>query len=206
MGTPATTKRKRVAKPPEERRKDILDAAADVFIRKGIADSRIEEITTLAEVSKGTFYLYFKTKDEAAAALWERHMDNFAGVGEKILGDAGVPLARRLVDVLESLCRFALDHADLHRVLYDGAGAQEVHAAANERLIGMIATAAQEGVKSGDVVCEQPDMMARALFHGFCGAVTDAITGYAPLPHEEVVTASGHMTRAVFGLRETGRG
>ncbi|WP_318219042.1 TetR/AcrR family transcriptional regulator [Streptomyces sp. SCL15-6] len=205
METHATPKRKRVAKPPEERRKDILDAAADVFARKGIADAKIEEITALAEVSKGTFYLYFKTKDEAAAALWERHMDNFAGVGEKILSDTGIPLGTRLVDVLESLCRFALDHADIHRVLYDGAGAQEVHAAANERLINMIATAAQAGVKSGEVTCEQPDMMARALFHGFCGAVTDAITGFAPLSHEEVVTASGHMTRAVFGLGETGR-
>ncbi|WP_427918717.1 TetR/AcrR family transcriptional regulator [Streptomyces sp. cg40] len=58
-GTPATAKRKRGAKPPEEHRKDILDAAAEVFARKGIADARIEDITTLAEVSKGTFYLCF---------------------------------------------------------------------------------------------------------------------------------------------------
>ncbi|KPI18869.1 TetR/AcrR family transcriptional regulator [Streptomyces sp. NPDC059837] len=198
METP--TRRKRVAKPPEERRKDIMDAAEEVFARKGIAETKIEEITTLAEVSKGTFYLYFKTKDEAAAVLWERYMDNFAGVGEKILSDTDVPLDGRLVDVLESLCRFALQHADLHRVLYDGAGAQEVHAATNERLIGMIAAAARGGVKTGEIECSHPDMMARALFHGFCGAVTDAITGFAPISHDEVITAAGEMTRAVFGL------
>ncbi|MER6850626.1 TetR/AcrR family transcriptional regulator [Streptomyces flaveolus] len=202
MGTEtSTTKRKRVAKPPEERRKDILDAAAEVFTRKGIADSKIEEITSLAEVSKGTFYLYFKTKDEAAAALWERHMDNFAGVGEEIVNKTDAPLDARLVDVLESLCRFALAHADLHRVLYDGAGAQAVHAATNERLISMIATAAREGVKAGEIVCERPEMMARALFHGFCGAVTDAITGFVPIAHDEVIAAAGEMTRAVFGLK-----
>ncbi|MCX5191218.1 TetR/AcrR family transcriptional regulator [Streptomyces sp. NBC_00268] len=177
-----------------------MDAAEEVFARKGIAETKIEEITTLAEVSKGTFYLYFKTKDEAAAVLWERYMDNFAGVGEKILSDTDVPLDGRLVDVLESLCRFALQHADLHRVLYDGAGAQEVHAATNERLIGMIAAAARGGVKTGEIECSHPDMMARALFHGFCGAVTDAITGFAPISHDEVITAAGEMTRAVFGL------
>jgi len=203
MGTEtSTTKRKRVAKPPEERRKDILDAAAEVFARKGIADSKIEEITSLAEVSKGTFYLYFKTKDEAAAALWERHMDDFAGVGQEILSKTDVPLDSRLVDVLESLCRFALDHSDLHRVLYDGAGAQAVHAATNERLIGMIAAAAREGVKAGEIACGRPEMMSRALFHGFCGAVTDAITGFVPISHDEVITAAGEMTRAVFGLQE----
>ncbi|MET7297211.1 TetR/AcrR family transcriptional regulator [Streptomyces griseoloalbus] len=202
MGTEtSTTKRKRVAKPPEERRKDILDAAADVFTRKGIADSKIEEITSLAEVSKGTFYLYFKTKDEAAAALWERHMNDFASVGEEILNRTDVPLDARLVDVLESLCRFALGHADLHRVLYLVAGAQAVHAATNERLINMIAAAAREGVKTGEIVCERPEMMARALFHGFCGAVGDAITGFVPISHDEVITAAGEVTRAVFGLK-----
>lgn len=200
MATP--TRRKRVAKPPEERRRDIMDAAEALFARKGIADTKIEEVTALAEVSKGTFYLYFKTKDEVAAALWERYMDNFAGVGEGILGNAGVPLDARLVNVLESLCRFALDHADLHRVLYDGAGAQEVHAATNERLIGMIAAAARDGVDSGEIACKHPDMMARALFHGFCGAVTDAITGFAPISNDEVIVAAGEMTRAVFGLPE----
>ncbi|MEV5493273.1 TetR/AcrR family transcriptional regulator [Streptomyces bobili] len=200
MATP--TRRKRVAKPPEERRRDIMDAAEALFARKGIADTKIEEITALAEVSKGTFYLYFKTKDEAAAALWERYMDNFAGVGEEILGDTGVPLDARLVNVLESLCRFALDHADLHRVLYDGAGAQEVHAATNERLIGMIAASARGGVESGEIACKRPDMMARALFHGFCGAVTDAITGFASISNDEVIIAAGEMTRAVFGLPE----
>ncbi|MDQ0779022.1 AcrR family transcriptional regulator [Streptomyces aurantiacus] len=200
MATP--TRRKRVAKPPEERRRDIMDAAEALFTRKGIAETKIEEITALAGVSKGTFYLYFKTKDEAAAALWERYMDNFAGVGEGILGDTAVSLDARLVDVLESLCRFALDHADLHRVLYDGAGAQEVHAATNERLIGMIAAAARGGVNSGEIECKRPDMMARALFHGFCGAVTDAITGFAPISNDEVIAAAGEMTRAVFGLPE----
>ncbi|WP_318219128.1 TetR/AcrR family transcriptional regulator [Streptomyces sp. SCL15-6] len=200
MATP--TRRKRVAKLPEERRRDIMDAAEALFARKGIADTKVEEITALAEVSKGTFYLYFKTKDEAAAALWERYMDNFACVGEGILGDTEVPLDARLVNVLESLCRFALDHADLHRVLYDGAGAQEVHAATNERLIGMIAAAARDGVSSGEIACRRPDMMARALFHGFCGAVTDAITGFAAISNDEVIAAAGEMTRAVFGLAE----
>lgn len=201
MGPDTTTKRKRVAKPPHERRRDILDAAAEVFARKGVHDSKIEEITSLAEVSKGTFYLYFKTKDEAAGALWERHMNDFAGVGEEILNTTDVPLDARLVDVLESLCRFALGHTDLHRVLYDGAGAQAVHAATNERLISMIAAAAREGVRAGEIACERPEMMARALFHGFCGAVTDAINGFVPISHDEVIAAAGEMTRAVFGLR-----
>jgi AcrR family transcriptional regulator len=195
-----TAKRKRVAKPPEERRRDILDAAVAVFARKGIADAKVEEITGLARVSKGTFYLYFKTKEEAAAAAWERHMESFARVGEVILADAAVPVGQRLVDAVQSLCRFALAHADVHKALYDGAGAEQVKAAANERLITMIGAAARTGVEAGQIDCAHPEMMARALYHGFCGAATDAVTGFVPIDHDEMIKAAGEMTRATFRL------
>ncbi|MEU6148176.1 TetR/AcrR family transcriptional regulator [Streptomyces sp. NPDC047081] len=198
--TAPTSKRKRVAKPPEERRKDILDASVEVFLRKGIADAKIEEITELAGVSKGTFYLYFKTKEEAAAAAWERHLDVFAEVGEAILGDTDVPIDIRLVDAMESLCRFSLSHADIHRALYDAAGAEQVKIAANERLIRLIGDAVGSGVEAGDLRCAHPEMMARALYHGFCGAVTDAVTGFVPIDHDEVIQAAAEMTRATFGL------
>ena len=196
MATP--TKRRRVAKPPEERRKDILDAAVAVFMRKGIADAKVEEITDLAEVSKGTFYLYFKTKDEAAAAAWQQHMNTFAEVGEVILADTSRPLGERLVDAIESLARFALDHADVHRALYDAAGAEQVKSAANERLIPMIGSAVRSGVETGELDCPHPEMMARALYHGFCGAATDAITGFVAIDPSEMIKAAGEMTRATF--------
>jgi AcrR family transcriptional regulator len=194
-----TAKRRRIAKPPEERRADLLDAAVGVFMRKGLADAKVEEITEAAGVSKGTFYLYFKTKDEAAAAAWKRHMDAFGDVGEVILGNPDRPYEARLVDAVESLARFALDNADIHRALYDTAGAEQIKSDANERLISMIAAAARDGVEAGEITCAHPEMMARALYHGFCGAATDAITGFVPIDRDEMIRAAGDMTRAVFG-------
>jgi len=193
-------KRRRVAKPPEERRADLLDAAVNVFMRKCIADAKVEEITELAGVSKGTFYLYFKTKDEVAAVAWKRHMDSFADAGEVVLNNPAVPYAARLVEAIESLCRFALDNADIHRALYDSAGAEQVKSDANERLIAMIGATARAGVDAGEIVCAHPEMMARALYHGFCGAATDAISGFVPIDHDEMIAAAGEMTRAIFGL------
>lgn len=199
-----TGKRRRVAKPPLERRTDILDAAVAVFVREGIPGARVEEITEAAGISKGTFYLYFKSKDEAAAAAWERHMSAFAAVGESILATPGRPVADRLVDAVESLCRFALSHAGVHKALYDAAGAEAVKSAANERLITMIGAVARDGVDAGEIRCAHPEMTARALYHGFCGAATDAIAGFVALDHDEMVAAAGEMTRAAFGLAGAG--
>jgi AcrR family transcriptional regulator len=49
---------------PEERPKQILDAALAVFAERGLAAARLEDIAKLAGVSKGTIYLYFANKEE----------------------------------------------------------------------------------------------------------------------------------------------
>ena len=47
---------------PEERPKQILDAALSVFADRGLADARLDDIAKRAGLSKGTIYLYFPNK------------------------------------------------------------------------------------------------------------------------------------------------
>src|SRR5260370_26541819 len=65
----------------EERREQILDAAATVFARLGVRESRMDDIVAQADLSKGGLYWYFKSKDELVAAfierLFARGIDNF---------------------------------------------------------------------------------------------------------------------------------
>ncbi len=49
---------------PEERPRQILVAALEVFGEFGIAGAKLEEIATRAGVSKGTIYLYFPSKED----------------------------------------------------------------------------------------------------------------------------------------------
>lgn len=48
---------------PEERPRQIIDAALEVFSEHGLAAARLEDIARLAGVSKGTIYLYFPNKE-----------------------------------------------------------------------------------------------------------------------------------------------
>ncbi|MFE7745976.1 hypothetical protein [Nocardia sp. NPDC057455] len=125
-------------------------------------------------------------------------MSSFAEIGERILADRAIPVRDRLAAVLEALTRFALEHGAIHRALYGVAGAEAVKTAANERLIALIASAAREGVDTGAVVCEQPDVIARALYHGYCGAATDAVSGSVDIDTESLVRCAAAMTRSVF--------
>ncbi len=64
MGSPP--KRRRLK---QQRPADIVAAALAVFAEKGFAGARMEEIAVRAEVSKGTIYLYFPTKEELFRAV-----------------------------------------------------------------------------------------------------------------------------------------
>ena len=62
--TRAGSRRRKAARPRE-----LLDAALAVFIQKGFAAARPEEIALHAGVSKGTLYVYFHSKEDMLAAL-----------------------------------------------------------------------------------------------------------------------------------------
>ncbi|HET7081061.1 MAG TPA: helix-turn-helix domain-containing protein, partial [Chloroflexia bacterium] len=47
----------------EERKNQILDAAAAVFSRLGFHEARMDDIVRESGLSKGTLYWYFTSKD-----------------------------------------------------------------------------------------------------------------------------------------------
>ena len=62
------------ATPHHQRRKDarpqeLLDAALELFVEKGFAATRTEEVAARAGVSKGTLYLYYPSKEELLKAV-----------------------------------------------------------------------------------------------------------------------------------------
>ncbi|MGH3757895.1 TetR/AcrR family transcriptional regulator [Actinophytocola sp.] len=63
-----------------ERRTDILRAARTVFEERGFLETRVADIVALADVSQGTFYTYFDSKEavfvEVAESVIETMLDN----------------------------------------------------------------------------------------------------------------------------------
>lgn len=53
----------------EARPGELLDAALDLFVEKGFAATRAEEVAARAGVSKGTLFLYFQSKEELFKAV-----------------------------------------------------------------------------------------------------------------------------------------
>jgi AcrR family transcriptional regulator len=56
----------------DERKSQILNAAEDVFTQKGFEEARMDDIAEETGLSKGTLYLYFKSKDDLIIAILDR--------------------------------------------------------------------------------------------------------------------------------------
>ncbi|HEX7551437.1 MAG TPA: helix-turn-helix domain-containing protein, partial [Candidatus Methylomirabilis sp.] len=66
---PARSQRKRI--PREERRRQIIEAAATLFSRKGFRGTTTREIAGAVGVSEAMLFKHFATKEELYAAIIE---------------------------------------------------------------------------------------------------------------------------------------
>ena len=62
---------------PEERKKQILDTAFSLFTSKGYAETSTQDIANAVNISKSTFFYYFKTKEMLLHELVRHSLDLF---------------------------------------------------------------------------------------------------------------------------------
>ncbi|MDO4637975.1 MAG: TetR/AcrR family transcriptional regulator [Lautropia sp.] len=70
--SPTTDKRRRQRaweRRKEQRPGELLDAALDIFVARGFAAARLDDVAARAGVSKGTLYLYYAGKEDLFKAV-----------------------------------------------------------------------------------------------------------------------------------------
>jgi len=129
----------------ESRRGALVDAAFRVFMDKGVAASSVDDIVQAAGVAKGTFYLYFGTKDEAANAVAERVVDAVIQVFERAAATPGLSPVERLLTLGRSVGRVGAEPHE--RELIDVFHRPE-NRAIHDRLMARILVRAMSTVES----------------------------------------------------------
>ena len=66
----------RIAKNPEERKTKILESAVKLFKEKGYEHTVVSDIVKEAGIAQGTFYLYYKSKDDIFVAVLEHFQES----------------------------------------------------------------------------------------------------------------------------------
>ena len=84
----------------EARPQELLDAALDLFVERGFAATRSEDVAARAGVSKGTLYLYYPSKEELLKAVVRHNVVNQIAEGVDIARQFEGPSAELLAMML----------------------------------------------------------------------------------------------------------
>jgi AcrR family transcriptional regulator len=96
--SPSLRERKKIA--TKER---IFFEALDLFRQKGFDKATVEEIAEAAEVSKGTFFNYYPSKEALLHHLGERQARATAEAAQAALADPRLDTRQKLIAVLRDL-------------------------------------------------------------------------------------------------------
>jgi len=86
----------------EARPQELLDAALALFVEKGFAATRSEEVAALAGVSKGTLYLYYPSKEELLKAVIRHNLSRILADGRNIAEGFEGPTSELLSTLLRT--------------------------------------------------------------------------------------------------------
>lgn len=79
-----------------EARERILEAGARIVHRQGFQAAGLADILEQAQVPKGSFYFYFKSKEEFGLALIDHYAGLFLSKFSEFSNEADLPYAKRL--------------------------------------------------------------------------------------------------------------
>ena len=174
------------------RRRELLRAAVGVFSEKGIASASVDDIVRAAGVAKGTFYLYFATKDDAINAVAEWMVETVADRIQAIAADDDRSPVERLLSFGASVRQVGDEpyerdlveviHRPENRVLHDRIGERAL-----SRLAPVVAAIIASGIERGLFRRQDPERAGTWVMACF-GSLHDVVSepGDVPLAIDEL--------------------
>ncbi|MGE5458983.1 MAG: TetR/AcrR family transcriptional regulator [Methanobacterium sp.] len=93
----------RIIKPIEDRKREILDAARELFFEKGYINTSIGEIAKKIGIAQGLFYHYFNSKDEVFCMVMEEFTDEIIGRLKHVIALPNVSLHEKIDQIFKVL-------------------------------------------------------------------------------------------------------
>jgi len=128
----------RITKNPEERKKELIDIAEQLFIKKGYEQTAVSDIVKKAKVAQGTFYYYFKTKEEILDLITDRYININVEGYEKIANEKGPNALDKMINIFKFSSSFRNNKNSLIQYLHEDENAH-LHLKFERKLPIMIA-------------------------------------------------------------------
>lgn len=195
----------RVAKEHDERKNEIIDTATVLFVERGYDRCSVNDILNSIGIAKGTFYHYFKSKEDVLDAAVEKMSEQIFIQVQKIASRKEIPPIDRILQVL--LTTRAVDHTKQALI-------QEMHKTQNallhqKTLVSIITMLTpvftemvQEGNASGIFRCRYPEESIQILLSATLTLLDDGIFQLDPEKTATMFEAIISAMEKMFGVQD----
>ena len=154
----------------EARPDEVLDAALALFVEKGFATTRVEDIAARAGLSKGAVYLYFASKEAILEGLVKRAVlpiaDNALSIFENYVGDPRPVISAALKMVAGRLSDpklVAIPRLLIREMIHFPAFAQMYRQAVLDRVMPVVERLVRNGIEEGYFRAVDPELTLRSI-------------------------------------------
>jgi AcrR family transcriptional regulator len=160
----------RVSKDYNERKKEILDTAQRLFYENGYEQTSVNTIIEEIGISKGTFYYYFKSKEELLDSLVERSAVDVTELIKKITDDDKLNALQKLNQIFLVSGRWKVSNWDIVLIMLEVIYRDEniiIRHKMNEKSIELVTPelvkVVKQGVSEGTFNTPFPDEVAELI-------------------------------------------
>lgn len=159
----------RITKSSEERRAEIVQTAERLFRDVGFAKCSVDMIIKDIGVAKGTFYYYFKSKEEILEAIVDRTLSEIVKMAEGVAEDASMTALEKMQALLTNSQVGDEDTQDIAEMLHMPEN-RALHELTNIqtvlRLSPIFARIVEQGNQEGVFAAQRPLETIQFLFTG----------------------------------------
>lgn len=160
----------RISKDYNERKKEILDTAQRLFYENGYEQTSVNTIIEEIGISKGTFYYYFKSKEELLDSLVERSAVDVTELIKKITDDDKLNALQKLNQIFLVSGRWKVSNWDIVLIMLEVIYRDEniiIRHKMNEKSIELVTPelvkVVKQGVSEGTFNTPFPDEVAELI-------------------------------------------
>lgn len=159
----------RIVKDPKERKKDIIDMSSGLFLSMGYEETSVNTIVERLGVAKGTFYHYFKSKEEILEAVLENYLSDYAEGIKTALENNTLNAYEKLMLVLQSILSNNQGPEHLTKHVEDNKNAK-LHQMMDEKFFEkfnpVIVEVLNQGIGEGIFKVDHPEEITEILLLG----------------------------------------
>ncbi len=195
---------RRMAERKEARRKKLLSAAIGIFGRKGYHAATVPMIVRAANSSVGSFYFYFRNKEDVFAAALEALGEQIAGALNQAIPAAGPDVPAQMRAAVTALVQFLAENPEEARILIlESSGLGKRLEAVRRQVIERHSRGVEQVLRA--LADSLPPLDSAVVASCWVGAVYEAVYRWLALaPAERPSTEHLAAAIAEFNLRGIG--